>query len=905
MSGLGAHPGGRGCLPLGPDYTSALQRNRLVLWSPNDARAGTLATIRDLALNTCSPCEVILASSRELEEELADAVACAGIGLMRIPNGADAAFASAICSAWKSGAGLYFVEGGTRLPFAWDLRLRWTAERAGNAGAVSPLAVLRKDNNPGVDEWDAAAYLHNTCQPIEVPPLFNCIYVTSAAVRLIGDHWKLRPWEASCECFPRALSMFRFQSVLADHIAVVVAPSRFRSEVPQREVAGTIGRHAATTVSFSVRPILRPRHLHVLHSWGGGLARWVSEYANADHEAHNFLLKSIGMPGAFGSQLWLFRSAKDRDPVRRYPVDPPIASTALASDSYRSAITSILDEFGIEDIIVSSLIGHSLDVFRTGRPTVMVCHDYYPFCPALNITFGSVCRQCSEEILCACTQTNSHNRFFLNVPVTSWLELRSAFSRTILECAIPLIAPSQSVQTSYSTLDPTLADAFEVIPHGSRRIGQPLQHAEPEPGRRPRVVVVGSLSANKGLDIVREIAPALAAFADLYLVGSGSEGAEFSKSGRIRVIEKYTWHELPRILAEIDPDLALLPSVVPETFSFTLQELFDLCVPVVATRLGSFADRITDGVNGFLCDPSGPAILSRIRHLAQDRRELKRVRHALHQQHHRPMEEMLGQYREILGCARYSARGYFCVDTRRHHRPAEQLISRLYWRSGQNGFTEESSVSVRCPVPAQRSCLTLTIPPVSGLSGLRLDVVVAHGAAVVHEFCLRDEGGRDIWNWVGDRHRDDSDDWPPDGSVYGAFVDGLIVCAGGEGGHGILHLPARVQPLVSRGGTFTLVISSLTPDEAIELIEGESSGPTQHPGLAALLSRMIGMRKAAAAGSESQNTDLLLAHRRIRELESSLSWRITQPLRFLADRLSRLIPLWRARKKLGLRSSPW
>ncbi|NJR32050.1 MAG: hypothetical protein HC778_03250 [Chamaesiphon sp. CSU_1_12] len=38
-------------------------------------------------------------------------------------------------------------------------------------------------------------------------------------------------------------------------------------------------------------------NLHVMHSWGGGLERWVKEYAQSDRRDTNFVLKSIGEHG--------------------------------------------------------------------------------------------------------------------------------------------------------------------------------------------------------------------------------------------------------------------------------------------------------------------------------------------------------------------------------------------------------------------------------------------------------------------------------------------------------------------------------------------------------------------------------------------------------------------------------
>ena len=77
--------------------------------------------------------------------------------------------------------------------------------------------------------------------------------------------------------------------------------------------------------------------------------------------------------------------------------------------------------------------------------------------------------------------------------------------------------------------------------------------------------------------------------------------------------------ELPKILQSLKPDLGLLLSNVPETFSYTLSELFAAGIPPVASRLGAFVDRIEDGVTGWLVSPGGDDLLDKLSELDRPR----------------------------------------------------------------------------------------------------------------------------------------------------------------------------------------------------------------------------------------------------------------------------------------------
>src|SRR5262249_13278319 len=111
----------------------------------------------------------------------------------------------------------------------------------------------------------------------------------------------------------------------------------------------------------SVIAAARPRQLHIMHSWGGGLERWVREYCRADQTHVNFLLKSVGTWNSFGMELRLYRDCDDSQPIGVWPLRPAIKSTSTEHESYRSALAEIVERFGVGRILISSLIGHSLD----------------------------------------------------------------------------------------------------------------------------------------------------------------------------------------------------------------------------------------------------------------------------------------------------------------------------------------------------------------------------------------------------------------------------------------------------------------------------------------------------------------------------------------------------------------
>jgi hypothetical protein len=163
-----------------------------------------------------------------------------------------------------------------------------------------------------------------------------------------------------------------------------------------------------------------------------------------------------------------------------------------------------------------------------------------------------------------------------------------------------------------------------------------------------RLVVMGRLVENKGADLLKAAARDLAGLADVALVGCGPHAMALARECGWTAIEEYRIEELPGILRRIQPHAGILASVVPETFSYTLSELRALGIPPIATALGSFLDRIEDGVDGFLFEPNATALVETLRKLSAEPARLARVAAAIAALPVRTTADMVADYDAIL-----------------------------------------------------------------------------------------------------------------------------------------------------------------------------------------------------------------------------------------------------------------
>jgi glycosyltransferase involved in cell wall biosynthesis len=423
------------------------------------------------------------------------------------------------------------------------------------------------------------------------------------------------------------------------------------------KVGHSASHHPETSLAESQTPagpgaagVRRAVRLHVAHSWGGGLSKWVRDFAQTDQakgHGQGLVLRSVGVFGAFGQRLSLYAGDEEVMPLRFWELGVPIHATATAHLQVQQILREIIEEFQVDHVVVSSLIGHSLDVLRTGLPTVVVAHDHYPFCVTLYAEFEGECRSCSRERLADCIQRNPAHRFFGGVQTDDWMDLRQAFIDAVVAHHTPIVAPAPSVALRWQAMMPGLSPAqFRVIAHG---LNLPETPAFSPPDEGPlRVVVLGRLTQEKGANLLSEMIKPLRGFAELILVGCGERIDPAFQGSGIQTIPNFDNTALPSILSQARPHVGLLMSTVPETFSYALSELWHAGIPVVATDSGALADRIAHGVTGFIAPARAEALLDQLRELDGRRDQLATMRGHLLRAPSRGLEEMVLEYLELL-----------------------------------------------------------------------------------------------------------------------------------------------------------------------------------------------------------------------------------------------------------------
>ncbi len=118
------------------------------------------------------------------------------------------------------------------------------------------------------------------------------------------------------------------------------------------------------------------------------------------------------------------------------------------------------------------------------------------------------------------------------------------------------------------------------------------------------MAVIGVLANHKGAVTVMTVASAVdPAELTIHVIGYAEQELPGSLARRIAITGEYAEGDLPALLAKVKPHVVWFPAQWPETYSYTLSAAIDAGLPIVATRIGAFPERLEGRALTWLVDP--------------------------------------------------------------------------------------------------------------------------------------------------------------------------------------------------------------------------------------------------------------------------------------------------------------
>ncbi len=262
----------------------------------------------------------------------------------------------------------------------------------------------------------------------------------------------------------------------------------------------------------------------------------------------------------------------------------------------------------LKDLNISVIHSHGLVDFEADAPEQVLAlaramsvplhvtiHDYKVICPRINLVDGNG-RYCGEKGIKACNRCLLENGN--DFGVKNIMDWRARHERVLRQCA-KIFVPDPDVENRLLRYFPGLK--LTLVPHEA--ISEPHRIL-----RRPvigedeylRIVVIGGIGKHKGFHVLLRCAR----FAkkrgqplEFLVMGYSHDDRQLRRAG-VLVTGRYQEKDAERILRELAPHVVWLPSIWPETYSYTLSLALQGGYDVFAFNIGAIANRLKEARHG-------------------------------------------------------------------------------------------------------------------------------------------------------------------------------------------------------------------------------------------------------------------------------------------------------------------
>jgi len=282
-------------------------------------------------------------------------------------------------------------------------------------------------------------------------------------------------------------------------------------------------------------------------------------------------------------------------------------------------INEIIVRFGIDEIVVNQLVSYpnilqhvqSLVKIKSEIPNTKIkfyVHDYYAICPSFNLLNHEI-KFCNiPENLQECNRCLKFNE-----TVKDGSKLFSSFASDIDSKVwrsewLNLLRKSDITCFSHSSKEILLKAYPEIknisiVPHSVNWITK-MESVDRKKSNTVHIAIIGHLTIHKGLNEVRKMLSYIENNnLDIKITVIGDVIDEFKTLNfNTNILGAYEKDNLANILIEYKVDIAFIPSICPETFSYTTEEIILMNFPLAVFNIGAPAERVKKYEHGIVID---------------------------------------------------------------------------------------------------------------------------------------------------------------------------------------------------------------------------------------------------------------------------------------------------------------
>jgi GT2 family glycosyltransferase len=327
----------------------------------------------------------------------------------------------------------------------------------------------------------------------------------------------------------------------------------------------------------------RPTPLYLAHALGGGAEDYLAARIARDLDPG-----SAGLPAALvlrvGTEHRWRLELHSLAGVTQGATDDFALIAALLRPLPRLAVVYSCgvddpDAIAIPDLLLSLLRG-------PGDRAEALMHDYYPISPSYTLLDADGFHRGLPP---PDTADRAHRVRRPDGTVASLGDWQAAWGRFLSACD-RIVTFSENSRALTARAYPAVAGRIVVEPHAMLANLPPC--SPPPPGRRPVIGVLGNIGRQKGAALLGSLSRRLAQSGAADLVLIGNIDPNFPLAPQTTVHGTYARRDIPALVARYGIGCWLIPSIWPETFSYTTHECIATGLPVWSFDLGAQGDAV-------------------------------------------------------------------------------------------------------------------------------------------------------------------------------------------------------------------------------------------------------------------------------------------------------------------------
>ncbi|SMX46916.1 glycosyltransferase [Actibacterium lipolyticum] len=321
--------------------------------------------------------------------------------------------------------------------------------------------------------------------------------------------------------------------------------------------------------------------VYVAHDMGGGAEHYLQDQLKADlsNDAAAIVLRVGGM------SRWQIELYSKYGITRGETDDAAFVSRLLGL--FRSC--RVIYSCGVGDHDPAGLPQALIEFASRAEDSIEVLiHDYFPLSPSYTLLGQDGAYHGLPDA--AANTDPAHETKRPDGQPVSLAEWRAEWGK-LLAAADRIVVFSQSSARLLSDAYPDTQSQIVVKPH---KLITDVPNVEPGCGRDgvPVIGVLGNIGYQKGAGVLSKLAKELAKTNDAQLVVIGNIDPAFPLSPPAKVHGDYRIQDIPALVQRYGISCWLMPSIWPETFSYTTHETLATGLPVWCFDLGAQADTV-------------------------------------------------------------------------------------------------------------------------------------------------------------------------------------------------------------------------------------------------------------------------------------------------------------------------